>query len=84
MKWRTYVNSILGNQTSDTLIDDLDGKSGHLDAILKGFCEAAWRVRLPIHCFYEQRPTTLGKAMHLPGAGKAEILSHQHSTYELT
>jgi hypothetical protein len=60
-QWRVVVAGIMGQQVSDTLVRDLDGKTGVLEHLVQIFAEnvnASW-LRLPIHCFYETQPTEI-------------------------
>lgn len=64
-KWRTYVAGILGKETSDSLIRDLDGKSGVLQDLVQKFAVLAnsHRLRLPALCFYECRTTEIWRSV---------------------
>ena len=51
----------MGQQVSDTLVKDLDAKTGVLDHLVRIFAEnanASW-LRLPMHCFYKTQPTEI-------------------------
>lgn len=51
----------MGRQVSDTLVRDLNEKTGVLNEMVRTFAEnanASW-LRLPIHCFYEIQPTEI-------------------------
>jgi hypothetical protein len=51
----------MGQQVSDALVRDLDGKTGVLEDLVRIFAENAnepW-LRLPIQCFYETLRTEI-------------------------
>lgn len=50
---------------SDTLVRDLDAKTGVLEHLVRIFAEnanASW-LRLPVHCFYETRKTEILRSL---------------------
>ncbi len=74
-KWRLYVADFMGEQVSDTLIKDLDVKTGSLKTLVQRFSETAnekW-LQLPIHCFYETKTTEVLRAV--VSRGSASFLS---------
>jgi hypothetical protein len=64
-QWRVVVSGIMGANTSDTLVRDLDAKSGVLEDLVRIFAEnanASW-LKLPIHCFYETGKTEILRSL---------------------
>lgn len=54
---KIYFARIFGEETSDVLVRDLDGKSQVVQEILQQFCELTNRdsTRIPIQCFFEEK-----------------------------
>ncbi|KAL4885234.1 hypothetical protein BJY04DRAFT_214571 [Aspergillus karnatakaensis] len=59
--WRVYVAGIIGRETSDDLIKDLDGKSGVLSELVQKFAKLAYKEEhlIQMHCFTRCAERTL-------------------------
>ena len=68
-RWQVVVGSIMGQQTSDRLVNDLDQRHDFVLQRVQKFAEVANAnsVRLPLHCFYETKETEMLKGV-LPSA----------------
>ena len=60
-QWLVVVGGIMGEQTSDKLVQDLNKNNDVLDQRTHEFAEIAnsSSLRLPIHCFYETKKTEI-------------------------
>ena len=60
-KWQVVVGGIMGEETSDRLVRDLDGRHDFVLQRVQKFAEIANAdsLRLPIHCFYETKKTEI-------------------------
>ncbi|KAI1087864.1 hypothetical protein F5B19DRAFT_473769 [Rostrohypoxylon terebratum] len=59
--WCMVVGGIMGKQTSERLVEDLNKEDKELQKLTVEFAELMYRnsVRLPVHCFYETSKTTV-------------------------
>ena len=65
IKWRLIVAGIMGKETSDRLMKDLEGNTGVLENLVQRFSEMAiqpW-LQLPITCFYETQKSQILNAV---------------------
>ena len=55
------INGIPGNQTSDTLVEDLEGRTSKLQEVTESFLHATQdgTMETKIVCFYETLPTQI-------------------------
>ncbi len=60
-QWAVVVNGIMGEQTSNQLIQDLEKSNDFVRQRVQVFSEIAnsKSVRLPIHCFFETKKTQM-------------------------
>jgi hypothetical protein len=60
-QWVVTVKGIMGEQSSDQLVRDLEEKHDFVRQRVQKFAEIANAdsVRLPVHCFFETRKTEL-------------------------
>ena len=60
-RWQVVVGGIMGEQTSQELIDDLNYHDKQLRELKQIFAEIARReyVQIPLFCFYETKKTQI-------------------------
>ena len=60
-QWLVTVKGIMGEQSSDQLVRDLEAKHDFVRQRVQKFAEIANAdsVRLPVHCFFETKKTEL-------------------------
>ncbi|KAK4223171.1 putative kinesin light chain [Podospora fimiseda] len=71
-RWQVLVSGILGEQTSNQLIQDLEQKHDFVRQRVQKFTEIAnaEAVRLPLSCFFETRKTEMLRRILSPGWAK--------------
>ncbi|KAI1086290.1 hypothetical protein F5B19DRAFT_169948 [Rostrohypoxylon terebratum] len=60
-KWCVVVGGIMGRQTSEQLVKDLDSEDEELKKLRQSFAELVHRIGPPVHCFYETEETEISK-----------------------
>lgn len=75
-QWQVVIGAIMGEQTSNKLVQDLNKNTGVLDQLTQIFAENANHplVRLPICCFFETRKTEMLRRI-LPPSWAASLSS---------
>jgi hypothetical protein len=60
-RWRVVVGGIMGEQTSNQLVDALNNSDRELRKLTMSFAQVANvnSIRLPVHCFYETKETKI-------------------------
>lgn len=60
-EWQVLVGGIMGKETSNSLVNDLDREHNFVLQRVQKFAEAAMAdsTRLPMHCFYETKKTEI-------------------------
>lgn len=81
-QWLVMIKGIMGEQSSDQLIKDLEAKHDFVRQRVQRFAEIAHAdsIRLPIRCFYETRKTELLRKL-LPRTVAARLISRH--TYKI-
>ncbi|RDW57811.1 hypothetical protein BP5796_12612 [Coleophoma crateriformis] len=81
-KWLVTVKGILGEQSSDQLVRNLEEKHDDVLQLVRKFAEIANddSVRLPVQCFFETRKTTLLRKLLPPSlaASLSKLSRHTH------
>ena len=62
-EWVALIRSLMGKETSTTLLKSLRDKAGSLDVLIHDFAMIAIKHELQIRCFYETRTTQIVNAL---------------------
>lgn len=75
-RWLVVVGGIMGKQTSNRLVEDLNRRDKELCKLVRLFAELVQKdtVRMPVFCFYETKPTQMLK--RFLGSKMAKIIAY--------